>query len=253
MKPCHRKKLNWLAEARCSRSGGAEALFAQRNGQGRICVYAALKRPLGWFKDETAKAAAKDLIQAGYEKWALNLRQLLGACVGGGAERPIYTLPVDLAWTPRSGVALIGDAAHLIPLVGLGVNLAMLDAANVVTALCVGADWRNAMHHAELQMGDRARALMADAIDGFSTMLIRAGLKSCKSRHPARPRCLPSYGSGAGWLPFPEIVQVGGEHNRSHAACRTSVCRSLSCASGANCVSTVYEIHRVKRQNLDVH
>ncbi len=147
--------------------GGTEAIFAQRNGQGRICVYAALKRPRDWFKNETAETSAKELIEANYQKWAPNLRRLLSECEEF-AERPIYTLPADCGWSPRPGITLIGDAAHLMPPVGLGVNLAMLDAADVATALCAESDWRNAMREAEVQVSSRARALMPEAIEGFN-------------------------------------------------------------------------------------
>lgn len=146
--------------------GGTEALFAQRNGQGRICIYAALKRPQDWFENEIAHIAAKELLQSCYQNWAPNLRHLLNAC-GDFAERPIYTLPADFGWIPCMGITLIGDAAHLMPPVGLGVNLAMLDAADIATALCSGSDWRNTIRLAEVQINDRARAVMPDAIEGF--------------------------------------------------------------------------------------
>ncbi|WP_424192433.1 FAD-dependent monooxygenase [Ampullimonas aquatilis] len=146
--------------------GGAEAIFAQRNGQGRICIYAALKRPKDRLENETAHIAARELLQTCYQNWAPNLRHLLHAC-GVFAERLIYTLPADFGWMPRMGITLIGDAAHLMPPVGLGVNLAMLDAADIATALCGEPDWRNAIRLAEVQINDRARAVMPDAIEGF--------------------------------------------------------------------------------------
>ncbi len=51
--------------------------------------------------------------------------------------------------------------------VGLGVNLAMLDAADVATALCDGSDWANAIRRAEVKISDRARGVMPEAITGF--------------------------------------------------------------------------------------
>ncbi len=146
--------------------GGAEALFAQRNGQGRICVYAALKRPRSWLKNEVTEVGAKKLVQTNYHHWASDLRNLLNAC-GDFTERPIYTLPAEFGWVPRPGITLIGDAAHVMPPVGLGVNLAMLDAADVATALCDGSDWANAIRRAEVKISDRARDVMSEAITGF--------------------------------------------------------------------------------------
>lgn len=146
--------------------GGAEALFAQRNGEGRLCVYAALKRPRDWLAQDTPAGIASDRIQACYRHWAPNLRELLRAC-GAFVARPIHALPADVAWTPRTGMTLIGDAAHLMPPIGLGVNLAMLDAADLATALCRDTDWRRALRTAEAQVVARARAVMQDATEGF--------------------------------------------------------------------------------------
>ncbi len=152
--------------------GGPEAIFAQRNGQGRICVYAALKRSQHWLKHEITSGLTAP-IRASYRGWASNLLGLLDEC-GDFIERPIHTLPADCGWTPRTGITLIGDAAHLMPPVGLGVNLAMLDAADVATALCSGPDWRNALLDAEARIGERTRGVMAEAIDGFQRWFLSA-------------------------------------------------------------------------------
>lgn len=146
--------------------GGPEAVFAQRNGRGRICVYAALKNPGGARGRGTQRVGAGELVLARYRDWAANLRQLLEAC-GDFVARPIHALPPDFGWTPKEGITLIGDAAHLMPPVGLGVNLAMLDAADVATALCSGADWPRAMGDAEARLVARARGVMPAAIAGF--------------------------------------------------------------------------------------
>jgi 2-polyprenyl-6-methoxyphenol hydroxylase-like FAD-dependent oxidoreductase len=146
--------------------GGAEALFAQRNGQGRLCVYAALKRPQEWLATTASNGVASDVVQACYQHWAPNLRLLLNDCKGF-TGRPIYALPPEFQWKPRVGITLIGDAAHLMPPVGLGVNLAMLDAADIGTALCRDADWRAALYHAERMIFDRAHSMMRNATEGF--------------------------------------------------------------------------------------
>lgn len=55
---------------------------------------------------------------------------------------------MDFRWTPRDGVTLVGDAAHLMPPVGVGVNLAMLDASDVAMALCAQPDAISALREA---------------------------------------------------------------------------------------------------------
>lgn len=150
--------------------GGAQAIIAQRNGQGRLCVYAALRRSRDWLADRLSAGNAMSLIKAVYQNWAPNLRHLLDSC-GEFTARPIYALPPDFAWEPHLGMTLIGDAAHLMPPVGLGVNLAMLDAADLANSLNGCNDWRNAVRNAELLISARSRNLMRDATAGFQQWL----------------------------------------------------------------------------------
>lgn len=146
--------------------GGEEALFVQRNSGDRFCVYAALKRPSDWLDAQIAQQGMRALVTGSYIGWAPNLRRLLEACTDF-VRRPIYSLPADFRWTPRKGVTLIGDAAHLMPPVGVGVNLAMLDASDVAMAVCAHPDAVSAIRQAESVVCERACALMPDAIQGF--------------------------------------------------------------------------------------
>jgi 2-polyprenyl-6-methoxyphenol hydroxylase-like FAD-dependent oxidoreductase len=148
--------------------GGPEAIFAQRNGQGRICVYAAVRRPQDWLKEQLATTPAPLLVQGIYNAWSPNLVDLLKAC-SDFVERPIFSLTTDFRWEPRPGLTLIGDAAHLMPPVGLGVNLAMLDASDLGLALEQTADRQEAIRQAEVRIMDRARQAMQEAVPGFAS------------------------------------------------------------------------------------
>ncbi len=147
--------------------GGPQAIFAQRNGQGRICVYAAVKRGQDWLKEQLAATSALQVVQGIYAGWADNLVDLLDGCADF-VERPIFSLNPDFHWTSRPGMTVIGDAAHLMPPVGLGVNLAMLDASDIALAVVENADWQTAVSTAEGHIMDRARAAMAEAVPGFA-------------------------------------------------------------------------------------
>jgi hypothetical protein len=54
-----------------------------------------------------------------------------------------------------------------MPPVGLGVNLAMLDAADLATAINHSVDWRCALRDAEILVSARAKSFMRDVTKGF--------------------------------------------------------------------------------------
>lgn len=146
--------------------GGAEALVTQRNGGGRICVYAAMKRDIERVERDIACCDITSYVRDAYREWA----DALQAVVNAPAEyvrRPIYSLPADVSWTPRPGITLIGDAAHLMPPVGVGVNLAMLDATDVALAICASSEPFDGLRSAEKKIMERAHGMMPDALSGF--------------------------------------------------------------------------------------
>lgn len=68
-------------------------------------------------------------------------------------SRRIYMLPVGFRWTRKSGVTLIGDAAHLMsPFAGEGVNLAMQDAMELALSIVQHGDVNNAVEAYEEKM-----------------------------------------------------------------------------------------------------
>ena len=146
--------------------GGAQALVTQRNGGGRICVYAAMKRDIDVIDQHIASHGINAWVRDGYRDWAASLQSVVNA-TGDYIRRPIYSLPADFGWAPRPGITLIGDAAHLMPPVGVGVNLAMLDAADLAQALCEAPHPQNGLRSAEILIMERAREMMPDAIAGF--------------------------------------------------------------------------------------
>lgn len=146
--------------------GGTEAIFAQRNGLGRICVYAAMRRSLELLKVEAERQGLRDFVLSSFEGWATPLKDLLVGCTGF-VERPIYQLPLGLEWPLQQGLYLVGDSAHLMPPVGVGVNLAMLDASDLAMAIAKAHDWQIAARDMQIEIRRRAGEIMAQAIPGF--------------------------------------------------------------------------------------
>jgi 2-polyprenyl-6-methoxyphenol hydroxylase-like FAD-dependent oxidoreductase len=114
--------------------GPSESLAAQRNGDGTIRVGLVVQSQEPVVESDPAAVAAR------LDGWHPRLRRLLAACVLPYEVRPIQVLPIGLTWPPRQGATLLGDAAHLMPPVGQGVNQAMLDAAELARAVVANPD-----------------------------------------------------------------------------------------------------------------
>lgn len=113
--------------------GPGQALSAQHNGDGTIRVYASVDTTQEWLTDfgEPAREKVKEL----FADWTPQAAALIGACQGPFVPRPLHVLPPGLSWPGTPGVTLIGDAAHLMPPVGIGANLALLDGAELALAI----------------------------------------------------------------------------------------------------------------------
>lgn len=137
--------------------GEGRLLGTQRVRDGSYRVHYACRTPADWLAtiplDDPAqtRVALRELLAG----WAPELIALIDACVGGFEGRSAFTVPAGVTWAPVPGVTLVGDAAHLMPSVGEGANLAMLDGAELALALAAG-DRSVAVKQYEAAMFDRA-------------------------------------------------------------------------------------------------
>ncbi|WP_329056126.1 FAD-dependent monooxygenase [Amycolatopsis sp. NBC_01488] len=144
--------------------GDGISLAAQRNGDGRVRIGVSFYHTgEDWFAtsgipfDDPAAARARLIeLLAG---WDARFTALIAACDDAVVPRSITTLPAGLTWPSQPDVTLVGDAAHLMPPVGEGANMALLDGALLGLALAEHPDdFPAAVEEYEREMFERAGA-----------------------------------------------------------------------------------------------
>ncbi|MEV0194920.1 NAD(P)/FAD-dependent oxidoreductase [Nonomuraea sp. NPDC050691] len=163
--------------------GPGQCLSAQRNGDGRVRVYLGFRTPEDWlatcgvpFDDPARARAALAELFAG---WAPEVTALVQACDDTVIPRPITMLPIGLTWPAAPGVTLIGDAAHLMPPAGAGVNMAMLDALELALALAADpGDPAAAVARYEKEMFERTAVVAQESTRITELMLSPDGAQS---------------------------------------------------------------------------
>lgn len=99
------------------------------------------------------------------------------------------SLPAGTTWPAKSGLTVVGDAAHVMPPMGAGVNLAMLDAAELAEAIVAAANWRDAVCAQEQVMLDRARLSLKNVCAVSANGFTRSG---------AHTHCFPGAQAASG-------------------------------------------------------
>ncbi|NUW37047.1 FAD-dependent monooxygenase [Nonomuraea sp. SMC257] len=160
--------------------GPGQSLSAQRNGDGRVRVYLGFYTPEDWFAtcgvpfDDPARARAA--LAELFAGWAPDVTALIRACDDSVITRPLTMLPVGLTWPTTPGVTLIGDAAHLMPPAGEGVNMAMLDALELALALVADpGDPAAAVARYEKEMFERTAPVAARCVRVTEVMMAPDG------------------------------------------------------------------------------
>ncbi|MFJ6931514.1 FAD-dependent oxidoreductase [Streptomyces nigra] len=168
-----------VGQGSAAAADGERGLFAQRNGGDHVRVYVIQRVPADWIAADGLTVRDTDGIRARlldrFRDWSPRMRRLISDNDGLYVDRPIFALPVPHTWEHRPGVTLLGDAAHLMPPLGVGVNLAMLDACELALALARHDTVDEAVRAYERTMLPRS-VETARALDGAAEHLLSTEL-----------------------------------------------------------------------------
>ncbi|MYQ82040.1 MULTISPECIES: FAD-dependent oxidoreductase [unclassified Streptomyces] len=173
----HPELAELVGQGSAAAGDGERGMFAQRNGGGHIRVYLIRRVPASWLADSSLTiddtAAIQTRLLEEYAAWSPSLRRLISDNDGRYVDRPIFALPVPTAWDSNPSVTLLGDAAHLMPPLGVGVNYAMLDACELALAIVGNDTVADAIRAYEATMLPRANET-AKFLEGGAERLMSA-------------------------------------------------------------------------------
>ena len=118
-----------------------KGICLQQRGDGQISCYAWSVRNENWMQECGYDVHDPAQVRAALEKEYADWKHPLGkgplvADEKSITPRNLYILPIGHRWKHRTGVTVIGDAAHLMsPFAGEGVNLAMDDSMKLAQAI----------------------------------------------------------------------------------------------------------------------
>lgn len=153
-----------------------KTIFLSAKGEGSLSFYTSTKETEDWAKssgiDFTNKADVFTWFKQRFSDWSDDWHEIFLTDESYFVVRPQYHFPADQSWQSLPNLTMIGDAAHVTPPSGEGVNLAMQDALELYEALCVDefTTTLEAIESFEAKMGIRASVGTKEALEMVEEM-----------------------------------------------------------------------------------
>ncbi|QHS58806.1 FAD-dependent oxidoreductase [Chitinophaga agri] len=146
-------------------------LHISSKGDGSIDFYFVQEKPEGWWNSSGIDFSDGQQVLTWFLSetpgWNNVWAPLFEKADSPYLLRPQYCIPFDQSWEPHANVTLLGDAAHIMPPSGEGVNLAMLDALDLAECLTSEgfSDVKAAIAAYEAAMQERGTAEARSSIE----------------------------------------------------------------------------------------
>jgi 2-polyprenyl-6-methoxyphenol hydroxylase-like FAD-dependent oxidoreductase len=179
--------VSYVGAGSCFAFAEGSAVMAQRQGDGSLRTYGCLRVPESFIADcgidwDIPDTARTQFIERYFNHVSPDLQRLLSLSKDKLTPRALYELPIGFSHAHRSGVTLIGDAAHVMtPFAGVGVNVGMTDAlvlGREIIASCRGdKTLDDAVRAYEDELWPRAKKFMEKTAHGKARHFRAGGSK----------------------------------------------------------------------------
>ena len=157
--------------------GNTKNILMGQKGNGDLGFYASFKADENWASesglDFSDPLQILNWFKETYPEWSTVWYELFENAMSPFVPRPIYYMPLDQTWKTRPNLAMIGDAAHVMPpFAGEGANMAMLDALELSECLTGNrySTVQDAISGYENNMRKRAAAATKDSLENGERM-----------------------------------------------------------------------------------
>jgi 2-polyprenyl-6-methoxyphenol hydroxylase-like FAD-dependent oxidoreductase len=164
--------------------GMEKSIILSAKGDGSLSFYTGTKEREDWVKTSGINFENKqeiyDWFKERFADWGSGWHELFESDDSYFVPRPQYHFPPEQQWESLSNLTMLGDAAHRMPpYAGEGVNMAMLDALELVEQLTAPdvSDIKTAISKYERAMCQRAAEITEVTLQSMENMHAKDGLK----------------------------------------------------------------------------